>query len=772
MQPRIIPRSDHPISRKNIDPDALKVLYRLYRSGHTAFLVGGGVRDLLIGRHPKDFDICTSARPGQVKKLFRNCWLIGRRFRLAHIHFRDHKIVEVSTFRAQPEREDMGDDDLLVRQDNTFGTPEEDAMRRDFTINGLFYDIASFSLIDYVGGVEDIEAGVIRTIGEPHIRFQEDPVRMIRAIKFAARLDFAIEPRTWDALCDHVEDIRKCSMSRVIEEIARLLEGGACCRSVQLLKASGLLRIVLPELFEYIYGLPAGPGLALEQPIETTESLEEELLLQADEDVDHEAQERMLGIEGGAPEAESHRGRGGRAGARAGHPLEPDPARDEIVEPVAVERHARLPEDEPAAYVDEASAEVLDVDEDGELPTEDDDDIVLSEDEEGVPPDILTPQGTRCVQAPDRGALLWRMLGAVDERVRTGHPMTRPTLFASMFYPVIHHTAEWMTGKPSEEVVVSRGGEARDGENTYMSLLRPLTQTILISRRDRERVCQILAAQRKFRRHNRGFAQVLARKPYFGESLDLYEVSVLGTGLGVDALQWWRTRYPYVAPVVMSTGRARLTADTEDGEAVVGTERWPRRGRRRRGGRGGGESATSAHSQRDSQPPHDMHPRRDARDVSDVREGGRYRRDARSGRGSRPSRDEGRAYGGGQRERGEAPPMRREARESGRGRDARESGRGRDAREGGRAREGREGGRAPRANGRDARETRDSRSRIRVRYMDEGGYRAPRRGRPEEFDYYESRVGHDLTPESPPPRRDDDPRRGRRRRRKPPIINR
>lgn len=253
-KPVIIPRSEHPISRKLIDPDAVKVLYRLYRAGHTAYLVGGGVRDLYLQRRPKDFDIVTSARPAQVKKLFRNCRLIGRRFRLAHIHFLNGKIIELSTFRAQPEAEaDAVDaEDLLVRSDNKFGNPRLDAERRDFTINSLFYDIATFSLIDYVDALQDVKNKIVRTIGDPRTRFQEDPVRMIRAIKFSARLGFSIEEKTWDALVEFSPRIEKSPQPRVLEELSRLLEEGAAERSFELLDQSGLLEFLEPNLEAYL----------------------------------------------------------------------------------------------------------------------------------------------------------------------------------------------------------------------------------------------------------------------------------------------------------------------------------------------------------------------------------------------------------------------------------------------------------------------------------------------------------------------------------------
>jgi poly(A) polymerase len=195
-RPRILARADHTVSRKNIDADALKVLYRLKNHGFTAYLVGGGVRDLLLGRKPKDFDIGTSAHPQQVKKLFRNCFIIGRRFRLCHVRF-GRKVVEVSTFRKLAE---AAEGESLIRRDNTFGTPQEDAFRRDFTVNALFYDIASFAVIDYVGGLADLDGGIIRTIGDPGVRLREDPVRMLRAVALAARLGFSIERDTVEAI--------------------------------------------------------------------------------------------------------------------------------------------------------------------------------------------------------------------------------------------------------------------------------------------------------------------------------------------------------------------------------------------------------------------------------------------------------------------------------------------------------------------------------------------------------------------------------------------
>jgi poly(A) polymerase len=272
---------DQPIPTDRIDPDAVKVLRRLQRHGHTAYLVGGGVRDLLLHRRPKDFDIATSARPSEVRRLFRNCRIIGRRFRLAHILFSGGKIIEVATFRRDPtvnghareeDEEDLldlegagqaprnlptlkerhDDADLLIRHDNTFGAPHEDAARRDFTINGLFYDIERQQVIDYVGGMPDLRAGIVRTIGEPDIRFREDPVRILRAIKFSARLDMGIAPEVYDAMVDQRTELERTAKPRLFEELLRLMRGGAAHRSIYLAWDTGTLAVFLPELTAFL----------------------------------------------------------------------------------------------------------------------------------------------------------------------------------------------------------------------------------------------------------------------------------------------------------------------------------------------------------------------------------------------------------------------------------------------------------------------------------------------------------------------------------------
>ena len=259
------------IAPEQIDSDAAKVVQRLRHYDHKAYLVGGCVRDLLLGLKPKDFDVVTSATPQEIKRLFRNCRIIGRRFRLAHVFF-GSKVIETSTFRANPREveEEDGDGaadaenaDLMIRRDNVFGTPEEDARRRDFTINGLFYDLESGEVIDHVAGMADLEARLVRMIGDPDIRLREDPVRILRAIKFAARCNLNIESETYRRMMEHRQEITKCAQARVSEEFYRLLRGGAAKRSVELLVEAELLDIMAPELARALRGEPADAEAAL-----------------------------------------------------------------------------------------------------------------------------------------------------------------------------------------------------------------------------------------------------------------------------------------------------------------------------------------------------------------------------------------------------------------------------------------------------------------------------------------------------------------------------
>jgi poly(A) polymerase len=254
-QPRIIPRDQHSISRKNIDTEALKVLYRLHNHGHLAYLVGGSVRDLLLGRRPKDFDVGTDARPSQIKELFRNSRVIGRRFRLVQVFFRGGKVIEVSTFRRAAEA--GGEDDVLAAN-NTFGSPGEDALRRDLTINALFYNIADYSIVDYVGGLDDLRAGLIRSVGEADLRFHRDPVRVLRAVRHAARTDFSLTEDTLAAVDRRRAELALCPESRVRDELMRDLKGGAAAAWLELAHDTGVLYSLLPTL-EPLYGPADSP---------------------------------------------------------------------------------------------------------------------------------------------------------------------------------------------------------------------------------------------------------------------------------------------------------------------------------------------------------------------------------------------------------------------------------------------------------------------------------------------------------------------------------
>ena len=254
--PLVVPRSEHLISRANISENALKVLYRLKEGGYQAYLVGGGVRDLLLGREPKDFDVATDATPEQVRRLFRNCRLIGRRFRLAHVHF-GREIIEVATFRGgglagNPDGARHIQNGMIVR-DNLYGSREEDASRRDFSVNALYYNIADFSLIDYAGGLEDLRAGNLRLIGEdPQRRYREDPVRMLRAVRFACKLGFKIDPSCERPLFELGHLLRDIPPARLFEEVLKLLQTGLGLCTFEKLRHYGLFAQLFPATDEWL----------------------------------------------------------------------------------------------------------------------------------------------------------------------------------------------------------------------------------------------------------------------------------------------------------------------------------------------------------------------------------------------------------------------------------------------------------------------------------------------------------------------------------------
>lgn len=246
MEQKVYSFEDHHLSFDKIDSHALYVMEKLRNAGFIAYLVGGSVRDLLLDHQPKDFDISTSAKPEEIKDLFRSCILIGRRFRLAHVRF-GKKVIEVSTFRSG----DIENQELILR-DNQWGYPEQDALRRDFTINGLFYDAATQTIIDYVDGFRDIKQRLLRTIGQPFTRFKQDPVRMIRLLKFRARFGFEIDPDVHIALLECRSEITKSSQSRVLEEVLRMLESGSAQAFIRLMADHGLLSYLLPELAHFL----------------------------------------------------------------------------------------------------------------------------------------------------------------------------------------------------------------------------------------------------------------------------------------------------------------------------------------------------------------------------------------------------------------------------------------------------------------------------------------------------------------------------------------
>lgn len=318
------------IDPHKLDPDAVKVVHRLRAHGYDAYFVGGCVRDLLVGLKPKDFDIATSATPNEVRDLFRNCRLIGRRFRLAHVYFKGGKIIEVSTFRRNPTEltlpdtevpneetvselantegngEEVAPDDLLITQDNVWGTAEEDARRRDFTVNGLFYDVGAGKVIDFVRGRRDLDRRVIRTIGDPEIRMREDPVRLIRAVRFACKLDFDLEPRTYAAMEGAVEDLPRCAPPRLLEDTFRLLRGGSSAPAVKLLSALDALKILLPPVDEFLKRGGAevekvfyAHAAALDARVKAGNSYEDAVLLAA----------LLLPLSESAPETEEQDGR-------------------------------------------------------------------------------------------------------------------------------------------------------------------------------------------------------------------------------------------------------------------------------------------------------------------------------------------------------------------------------------------------------------------------------------------------------------------------------
>lgn len=273
--PAIVPRAAHPISRAQVSPQALKVLYRLKDAGYQAFLVGGSVRDLLLGHTPKDFDVATDALPEEIRRVFRNCRLIGRRFRLAHVHFGD-EIIEVATFRAAAAPAEVDDEDHRevddarahdesgrILRDNVYGTIDDDVWRRDFTANALYYNIADFSVWDYVGGVADVRARVLRLIGDPELRYREDPVRLLRAARFAAKLNFTIHADTRAPMKALAPLLAGVPAARLFDESNKLLLAGHAVDGLAALREFDLLPHLFPAVADELEREPDGVGARL-----------------------------------------------------------------------------------------------------------------------------------------------------------------------------------------------------------------------------------------------------------------------------------------------------------------------------------------------------------------------------------------------------------------------------------------------------------------------------------------------------------------------------
>jgi tRNA nucleotidyltransferase/poly(A) polymerase len=529
------------LDRAAIDPDADRVVRKLTRAGHKAYLVGGCVRDLLVAKTPKDFDVATSATPNEIKATFRNCRIIGRRFRLAHVFF-GAKIIETSTFRANPRDED--DHDLLIRRDNVFGTETEDARRRDFTINGLFYDVEREEVIDHVGGLADLDAKLIRTIGDPDIRFQEDPVRILRAIKFAARLDFGFEPATWRALLRWRGEISKCAPPRLLEEIHRLMRGGAARRSFELLVETGVLAVLSPYLAGLLEGegAPAtAPPIAGMAPRATIPQIEYDEDDPAEHDPDDPPEDAAADAEDDADDAE-----------------DAEDAEDDAEDADAEDADAEDADAEDAEDADDAgNGEAAEGNGDAE-PLDDEERAWhrVWADEPAVRPVAAAPVRLSFVSSGRelvrRRTLAWAALPWIDKAVADGRDPSNAVAFGALLVPFL----------PDE----LRGGELSAAVH---ELAHPLIVQLHVTRRDSERLRYLLVAQRKLHAAGKRGAQaeIAGGREVIDEAVLLFELMERAAG-----------KEPQATPAI--TAESGAGADDEDDP-----DRPRKRRRRRRGGR-------------------------------------------------------------------------------------------------------------------------------------------------------------------------------------------
>jgi poly(A) polymerase len=516
-------KSPPEIREEWLDSDAVKVVRRLKKADFTAYLVGGCVRDLLLGMHPKDFDVATSAHPNQVKATFRNSRLIGRRFRLAHVYYKGGKVIEVSTFRANPldELTDLPQD-LLIRHDNVFGDEEEDARRRDFTINGLFYEVDGGRVVDHVGGKADLRARLVRTIGDPDVRMREDPVRILRAIRFAAKCGLSVEARTYAAMKTHVAEIPRCAPPRVLEEVLKLLRSGASRRSFELLRDVGALRILLPPVAEHLER--TGPEAA-ERHLRALDALDAHVR------VGEIPSDAVLLAALLAPLP------------RSGAPRGPIPKADRLKEPLAAE----APE--------------------GEAPPPPDDELDrdLEELQRAIDePEPEPPPATAAEVAAD--------------------PAHAPLLEGALRAEELHDERLATDGIPDFSVggAGATPWSLPQGIVAPEVVLAEMVRTARLPRRIAERTRLILAAQPLLsgeRKKRRFSPQAFAKQSIFPEALAIFELSVAATGKGAEQLARWQS-------VFQSQDFSSFVEETEKKPASPrrgGGDGAPKR--RRRGGR-------------------------------------------------------------------------------------------------------------------------------------------------------------------------------------------
>jgi len=567
-----------PITLDRIDGDAAKVVRRLSRHGHQSYLVGGCVRDMLLGRSPKDFDVATSATPNEIKQLFRNCRIIGRRFRLAHILF-SRKVIETATFRAPPAEDAAeADGDPLIWHDNEFGTAEEDARRRDFTINGLFYDVGSGKVIDWVDGMADLRARCVRTIGDPDVRMQEDPVRILRAVKFAARLGLEIDPATRDACVRHAALIARCSVARVLEEIYKLLREGSAGEAFRMLYRLQILGVLFPEVAalappELQRELPAvragrrrHPGGGLDDTpedadadVDDTESdvpedahdIESDVPDDAAADVDDTESDVLEDADADVDDTESDVSDDADADDADADDDDADDADadDADADDAGADDAGADDADADDAGADDADADDADAD-DADADDADDADADDADDadaDDADADDADADDASRAEHAPidehyraeqlladldlstqaQRDSaleLLWGTLGALDELVGSLEEPSQPLLLAALLAPL------------TSEVLRDDRRLAQSAEQVDR-LVRTVSLRLQVSRRHRERLKQIVIAQRRLAQNRP--RQAIAQRDYFPQALQLLRMRHSITEEFGDAIERW-----------------------------------------------------------------------------------------------------------------------------------------------------------------------------------------------------------------------------------------